>query len=197
MSSPGEGLPPRGRPARTGVRSPSHAPTLSSGPQSQSVPGRRASLRPPPGPLLSARLPPGAWQSACRAWAPGALGRGGGARLHPGARRVRGGTGAKTLQTLRCLCSTGPLPTLGRPAEPWSPGGGRQTPAASAFALTTSQPGLVPQGAVILSSRGVRAGMERTEALEGVPRTCQATEAGAQPRADAPSNPPFTVQGLL
>lgn len=148
-------------------------------PQSRRSPGRRAPYGRPPG--LSSL--PGRHREPGRARAgrghPGRSAGGGAVRActSGGPARVRGGDrGQDALQTLRCPCSTGPSCRPSTSRRTLVARGGRQTPAARAFALTTSQPGLVPQGGSHLNSRGVRAGMERTEALEGVPRTCQATE---------------------
>jgi len=160
--------PPSARPPGRGpgCAQPWHAPTPSSAPKS-SVSRGAGSLRPPPGPPLSARPPPGAWQSACRTWAPGALGRGAvRACTSGGPARVRGGARRQdALQTLRCRPSTSRRTLVAR--------GGPQPHAARACALTTSQPGLAPQGGSHLNSRGVRAGMGGTEALEGVTWSCR------------------------
>lgn len=178
MSSPGEGLPPSGRPAGDrGARSPSHAPTLSSAPK---VVGLQGGGLPTAAPRASPLCPAATGSLAERV--PGVGTRsarpGGGARLHLGGPGACAGRGPGPRRA-----SDPPLPVLHRPFLPTSTSrrtlvakGGRQPPAARAFALTTSQPGLAPQGGSHLHSRGVRAGIERTEALEGVPRTCKATE---------------------
>ena len=75
VSSPGEGLPPRGR--RAGDRG-ARSPLARAGPrQHPGVGGLQGagSLRSPTRPPLSARPPPVAWRRVCGAWAPEALGR--------------------------------------------------------------------------------------------------------------------------